>query len=131
MQMNWAVAEQAAARGVGERAGERVETVLLEGELSEQELSQVADELLRRSGHGVRYLVLDFAEVPHLNYRGVKPLVQRVEALRRAGSDVKLSGLSPYLKAIFRAAGAHDVFEFYPHLNDARAAFALARAPFI
>ena len=41
MQMNWAVAEQAAAR----RAGERVETVLLEGELSERELIQVADEL--------------------------------------------------------------------------------------
>jgi anti-sigma B factor antagonist len=127
MQMNWAVAEQAAAR----IAGERVETVLLEGELSEQELVQVADELLRRSGRGVRYLVLDFAEVPHLNYRGVKPLVQRVEALRRAGSDVKLSGLSPYLRAVFRAAGAHDVFEFYPHMNDARAAFALARAPFV
>jgi anti-sigma B factor antagonist len=127
MQMNWAVAEQAASRS----ASERVETVLLEGELSEQELSQVADELLRRSGRGARYLVLDFAEVPHLNYRGVKPLVQRAEALRRAGSDVKLSGLSPYLKAIFRAAGAHDVFEFYPHLNDARAAFALARAPFV
>lgn len=127
MQMNWAVAEQAAAQS----AGERVETVLLEGELSERELSQVADELLRRSGRGVRYLVLDFSEVPHLNYRGVKPLVARVEALRRAGSDVKLSGLSPYLRAIFRAAGAHDVFEFYPHLNDARAAFALARAPFV
>ena len=126
MQMNWAIAERA-ARATG--GSERVETVLLEGELSEQEL--VAEELTRRAGRGARLLVLDFSEVPHLNYRGVRPLMERAAQLRRAGGDVKLSGLSPYLKAIFRAAGAHDAFEFYPHLSDARAAFALARAPFV
>ncbi|MBF5044404.1 STAS domain-containing protein [Aggregicoccus sp. 17bor-14] len=126
--MNWAIAERA-ARATG--GAERVETVLLEGELSEQELVQVADELTRRAGRGARLLVLDFSEVPHLNYRGVRPLMERAAQLRRAGGDVKLSGLSPYLKAIFRAAGAHDAFEFYPHMSDARAAFAHARAPFV
>ncbi len=76
-------------------------------------------------------MVLDFCEVPHLDYRGVRPLMGRVAAFRKAGGDVKLSGLSPYLAAIFRAAGAYNAFEFYPHMNDARAAFALARAPFV
>ncbi len=108
-----------------------VETLLLEGELGEKELEQVSEELLRRLRHGVRQVVLDFSEVPHLDYRGVKPLLGRAEAFRRAGGDIKLSGLSPYLAAIFRAAGAHGALEIYPHMNDARTAFAVARAPFV
>ncbi len=110
---------------------ERVETLMLEGELSEQDLLQLCEELTRKMQRGVRQVVLDFGDVGHLNYRGVKPLMARAEAFRRTGGDLKLSGLSPYLAAIFRAAGAHDRFEMYPHMNDARAAFALARAPFV
>ncbi|MBZ4419485.1 STAS domain-containing protein [Myxococcus sp. RHSTA-1-4] len=119
-------------RAVGAAVGtERVETLMLEGELSEQDLLQLCDELTRKMQRGMRQFVLDFADVGHLNYRGVKPLMARAEAFRRTGGDLKLSGLSPYLAAIFRAAGAHDAFEIYPHMNDARAAFALARAPFV
>jgi anti-sigma B factor antagonist len=119
-------------RGAGAAvATGRVETLMLEGELSEQDLLQLCDELTQKLHRGMRQVVLDFADVGHLNYRGVKPLMARAEAFRRAGGDLKLSGLSPYLAAIFRAAGAHDAFEVYPHMNDARAAFALARAPFV
>lgn len=114
-----------------EAAGGRVETVLLEGELGVEELGKLGEELARRLHRGVRQVVLDFSEVGHLDYRGVRPLMVRAEGFRRAGGDVKLSGLSPYLAAIFRAAGAHDRFEVYPHMNDARAAFALMRAPFV
>jgi anti-anti-sigma factor len=112
-------------------SGDRVETLMLEGELGEAELAQVCEELSQRLQRGVRQVVIDFGEVSHLNYRGVRPLMARAEGFRRAGGDVKLSGLSPYLAAIFRAAGAHDRFEMYPHMNDARAAFALMRAPFV
>jgi len=119
-------------RGAGAAvATGRVETLMLEGELSEQDLLQLCEELTGKLQRGVRQVVLDFADVGHLNYRGVKPLMARAEAFRRTGGDLKLSGLSPYLAAIFRAAGAHDSFEIYPHMNDARAAFALARAPFV
>jgi anti-anti-sigma factor len=121
-----------ARRVLGVEAGsDRVETLLLEGELGAQELGQVCEELTGRLQRGVRQVVVDFSEVAHLDYRGVRPLVARVEGFRRAGGDIKLSGLSPYLSAIFRAAGAHDRFEMYPHMNDARAAFALSRAPFV
>ncbi len=119
-------------RGAGAAvAAGRVETLMLEGELSEQDLLLLCEELTGKLQRGVRQVVLDFADVGHLNYRGVKPLMARAEAFRRTGGDLKLSGLSPYLAAIFRAAGAHDSFEIYPHMNDARAAFALARAPFV
>lgn len=127
--MNWVTESR---QGASVRAAsDRVETLLLEGELSSEDLGRVCEELGLRLQRGVRQVVLDFSEVSHVDYRGVRPLMARTESLRRAGGDVKLSGLSPYLAAIFRAAGAHDAFECYPHMNDARAAFALARAPFV
>src|SRR5690349_17844542 len=86
-------------------SGGRVETLLLEGELDEAALGQVSEELGRRLLRGVRQVVVDFSEVAHLDYRGVRPLSARAEGFRRAGGDIKLSGLSPYLAAIFRAAG--------------------------
>ncbi|MCP3098987.1 STAS domain-containing protein [Myxococcus sp. K15C18031901] len=110
---------------------DRVETLMLEGELSEQDLLELCDDLTRRMQRGLRQVVVDLSDVGHLNYKGVRPLMARAEAFRRTGGDLKLSGLSPYLAAIFRAAGAHDAFEIYPHMNDARASFALARAPFV
>ncbi|MCI0572182.1 MAG: STAS domain-containing protein [Myxococcaceae bacterium] len=106
-------------------ASGHVLTLLLEGELGVKELAEVGDELFRLLQRGVTQVVLDFTEVPHLDYRGVRPLLPRVEALRRAGGDVKLSGLSSYLAAVLRASGAHGVFEVYPHCNDARAAFSV------
>lgn len=117
-----------ATGGAASRGAEpRVEVLLLEGELGPDELAQLCAELGQKLVRGTRNVVLDFGEVPHLHYRGVKGLLERAEAFRRAGGDVKLSGLSPYLGAILRAAGAADAFESYRHPADARAAFALAR----
>jgi anti-sigma B factor antagonist len=125
--------EVAEARRIlsADASGVRVETLMMEGELDVAALEQVCQELTRKLQLGVRQVVVDFSEVAHLDYRGVRPLMARAELFRRAGGDIKLSGLSPYLAAIFRAAGAHDRFEVYPHMNDARAAFALMRAPFV
>ncbi|WP_257460677.1 STAS domain-containing protein [Archangium lipolyticum] len=123
--------QAAESQGIRAVSSGRVETLMLEGELLEKDLARVCEELVRRMQRGLRNVVLDFSEVDHLDYRGVPALVARAEAFRKAGGDIKLAGLSPYLAAILRAAGAHDVFELYPHMNDARAAFAMARAPFV
>lgn len=121
LELDW---EELDAGPVGQGpSADRVVTLLLEGELGVRELAAVGDELFRLLRGGARRFVLDMGEVPHLDYRGVRPLLPRIEALRNAGADVKLSGLSPYLVAVLRASGAHGVFEIYPHCNDARASF--------
>jgi anti-anti-sigma regulatory factor len=58
-----------------------------------------------------------------LDYRGVRPLASRADLFRQAGGDIKLCGLSPYLRAIFRAAGARDAFEEFPSAEEAHVAF--------
>jgi anti-anti-sigma regulatory factor len=80
--MNW-VSEARQSSGTAASVG-RVETLMLEGEMGTEELAQVSEELFRRLQRGLRQVVLDFSEVPHLDYRGVRPLMGRVESWPRA-----------------------------------------------
>jgi anti-sigma B factor antagonist len=97
-------------------------TLTLMGELDRDALRAVRDRMVRLLDQGCIWLVIDFTDVSHLDYRGVPWLVSQAEEFRRRGGDVKVAGLSRYLQAIFRAAGAHDAFEVYEDASEARAA---------
>jgi anti-sigma B factor antagonist len=104
-------------------ATSRVMTMVLEGELDRTDVQDVLDMVARVSNHGTLEVVIDFSDVTHFDYRGVKPLVRRAEVLRELGGDIKLAGLSPYLHAIFRSAGAHDAFDYFAQSADAVRSF--------
>ncbi len=101
----------------------RIMTMVLEGELDRRDVQDIIDMLARKTLEGSAEIVIDFSEVTHFDYRGVKPLVDRAEVLRAQGGDLKLSGLSPYLHAIFRSAGAHDSFDYFSQASDAVRSF--------
>jgi anti-anti-sigma factor len=98
-------------------------TIALEGEIGVREYEEIAEQLFRFSSRGVRRVVLDFSDVSHLDYRVVRPLMLRASGLRHLGGDIKLCGLSPYIHAIFRSAGANDAFDYYAEAEDAVTAF--------
>lgn len=106
------------------RQHERVITLVLEGELTLNDLRRVGEELFRLANRGHRNVVLDLTHVSHLDYRGLRPLAARAEIFRNVGGDVRVSGVSGYLVHIFRAAGVHDAFKFFVNLDNARASFA-------
>jgi len=114
---------QVAVEPVGAAGEPPVATLFLEGELSRDGLAEVADTLFRLVHRGCRKVVVDLEDVGHLDYRGVKPLLQRAALLRSAGGDLKLCGASPYVAAILRAAGAWQELELYPTRASALAAF--------
>ncbi len=97
-------------------------TLGLRGELDQAALSELGDRLIRLFDQSCVWVLLDFAAVEHLDYRGVPALVARADAFRRAGGDLKVCGLSPYLQAVLRAGGAHGAFEVFRDASDARAA---------
>jgi anti-sigma B factor antagonist len=101
----------------------RVMTMCLDGEIGHDETADVLAMLTRLQGQGVVQVVLDLHDVSHFDFRGVRPLVAHAEALRALGGDLKLAGLSPYLFAIFRSAGANSAFDYYQQHTDAAAAF--------
>jgi anti-sigma B factor antagonist len=124
-QVTGGATQRAAARASEERATRGVSaishsTLTLMGELDRDALRAVRYRMVRLLDQGRIRLVIDFTEVSHLDYRGVPWLVSQAEEFRRRGGDVKVAGLSRYLQAIFRAAGAHDAFEVYE--GDAREA---------
>ncbi len=101
----------------------RIMTMVLEGELDRRDVQDITDMLARKNLEGTVEIVIDFSDVTHFDYRGVKSLVARAEAMRAQGGDLKLSGLSPYLHAIFRSAGAHDSFDYFSQSGDAVRSF--------
>lgn len=104
-------------------APSRIMTMVLEGELDRAEAADVVLMLGRLAQDGAIEIVIDFSGVTHFDYRAVKPLVARAEAMRVLGGDLKLAGLSPYLHAIFRSAGAHDSFDYFAQASDAARSF--------
>lgn len=107
----------------GATATSRVMTLALEGELDRAAVREVSDLLSRLRSDGVIEVVIDFSAVTHFDYRGVPALSQSAHACRELGGDLKLAGLSPYLYAIFRSAGAHDQFDYFAHRDAAVCAF--------
>ena len=101
----------------------RIMTMVLEGELDRRDVQDITDMLARKTLEGTVEIVIDFSDVTHFDYRGVKRLVERAEVMRAQGGDLKLSGLSPYLHAIFRSAGAHDSFDYFSQSGDAVRSF--------
>jgi anti-sigma B factor antagonist len=99
-------------------------TLTCMGEMDRDALRAVGDRMLRLLDQGCVWVVIDFTDVSHVDYRGVPELVARAEEFRARGGDVKLAGVSRYLQAILRAAGAHDAFEIYADAGDAREALA-------
>jgi anti-anti-sigma regulatory factor len=115
-------AEPGARKRFGQSAP-KVMRMVLEGEISRDELGDIGDMLFRLTTSGSLNVVIDFTEVTHFDYRGVKPLMRKAEVFRELGGDVRLSGLSAYLMAIFRSAGANDAFDYFASVEDAVASF--------
>jgi anti-anti-sigma factor len=103
--------------------GPKVMRMVLEGEISRDELTDIGEMLFRMTSNGVLNVVIDLSGVTHFDYRGVRPLMRRADVFRELGGDVKLAGLSPYLFAIFRSAGADDAFDYFASVEDAVASF--------
>jgi anti-anti-sigma factor len=97
----------------------RTMTMVLEGEINGVEMGDIAEMIFQLSADGVTQLIIDMTEVTHFDFRGVKPLLRRAEVFRELGGDIKLAGLSPYVHAIFRSAGAHDSFDYFARADDA------------
>jgi len=115
-----------AGRQLSSAATATVDVAVLrcEGEMGQMELAHLGEELFRLAHRGVNRVVLDLAGVDHVDYRGLKAVAARARLLKSAGGGLKLSGLTPYLAAIFRAAGVEDEFEMYRTAEEAKLAFA-------
>ena len=51
-------------------------------------------------------VVLEFSRVEHVHYQGIGLLTERARQLRSLGGELRIIGVSPYVRDIFRAVDA-------------------------
>jgi len=68
-------------------------------------------------------VVLNLRAVAHINYLSIGVLLERLKLLRNLNGDLKLAGMSPFLRDIFKVVGMDRFFEDYTSLEDAIESF--------
>ena len=78
-------------------------------------LEQALDDLALR---GVEQVVVDCAELRHVDFRMVPALVTALERFESRAGGVVLCGLSRYLRDLFRMAGCESRLRSWPSASD-------------
>jgi anti-anti-sigma factor len=98
-----------------------VSVVDTNGELSRNNIHDfeiVLESLVQAERHNV---VLNFADLKHLDYRLVQRLADRIIQFQCDGGDLKMANASGYVRSIIALMGLEE--EFYTSLEDALLSF--------
>ncbi len=85
----------------------------LEGEVDAAkmaEVNRVIGQLIKGDIYG---LILNFASVEHVNFTILSSLVEERKRLQSFGGDIRLAGMSDYIKNIFRTTGVLEQFQVF------------------
>lgn len=99
----------------------------LEGEVDAAmmaEISRVVGQLIKGEMYG---LILNFESVEHIHFTILTAMVEEKKRLQSFGGDVRLAGLSDYLKNIFRTTGVLDQFQTFDTAQQAAKSFGVSK----
>jgi len=85
----------------------------LEGEIDSAkmaEINRVIGQLIKGDMYG---LILNFESVEHVNFTVLPVLVEEQKRMQSFGGDIRLAGMSDYIKNIFRTTGVLENFQVF------------------
>ena len=85
----------------------------LEGEIDAPrmaEMRQVIGKLIKGEMYG---LIINFEAVEHVQFTILTALVEEKKRLQSFGGDIRLAGMSEYIKNIFRTTGLLEEFKIF------------------
>lgn len=100
----------------------------LEGEIDAAkmaEIGRVIGQLVKGEMYG---LILNFEAAEHVHFTMLPALVEEKKRLQSFGGDLRLAGLSEYIKNIFRTTGVLDEFQVFDTAQQAAKSFGVAKA---
>ena len=100
----------------------------LEGEIDAAkmaEIGRVIGQLVKGEMYG---LILNFEAAEHIHFTMLPTLVEEKKRLQSFGGDLRLAGLSDYIKNIFRTTGVLDEFQVFDTAQHAAKSFGVAKA---
>ena len=121
--------ERAAGDGGRPLGASRLARVALRGcidAVATRRLARLLDDLVAR---GAEHVLVDCAELRHIDFRMVPALVAAFEAIEARSGGVVLRGLSRYLRDVFRMAGCEPDLRRWPSAADRFATSTCAPEP--
>jgi anti-anti-sigma factor len=99
----------------------------LEGEVDAAkmaEINRIIGQLIKGEMYG---LILNFESVEHVHFAILPSLVEEKKRLQSFGGDLRLAGLSDYLKNIFKTTGVLEEFAVFETAQQATKSFGVAK----
>jgi anti-anti-sigma factor len=99
----------------------------LEGEVDAAkmaEINRVIGQLIKGEMYG---LILNFGSTEHIHFTILPMLVEEKRRLQSFGGDIRLAGLSEYIKNIFRTTGVLEEFQVFDTVQQAARSFGVTR----
>jgi anti-anti-sigma factor len=89
------------------------------------EISRIVGQLIKGEVFG---LILNFDAVEHVHFAVLSSLVDEKKRLQSFGGDLRLAGLSDYLKNIFKTTGVLEEFAVFETAQQAAKSFGVTKA---
>ncbi len=99
----------------------------LEGEVDQAkmaEIGRVIGQLIKGEMYG---LILNFESADHIHFTILPALVEEKKRLQSFGGDIRLAGLSDYIKNIFRTTGVLEEFQVFESAAQAARSFGVSK----
>jgi len=100
-----------------------VSVIDISGDIDFREMIRIKDVIGSLIDREQTKVVLNLRSVDHINYLSIGVLLERLRVLRNLNGDLKLAGMTPYVRDIFRVVGMDRFFEEYMTLEDAIGSF--------
>lgn len=98
-------------------------TLHLRGDVDHMEMVDIRNSISDLISEGHAKLIVSMKEVDHINYLSIGVLVERLKRLRSFGGDLKLVGMSRYIKNILASVGAEEFFDCFDSMDEAMTSF--------
>lgn len=97
------------------------------GDINHVEMVNIRNAIADLIKEGHLNVIVSMNEVEHINYLSIGVLVERLKRLRSCGGDLKLVGMSRYIKNIFTIVGADEFFESFESIEEALSSYTGSR----
>jgi anti-anti-sigma regulatory factor len=88
------------------------------------EITRVVGQLIRGEMFG---LILNFEAVEHIHFGILPSLVEEKKRLQSFGGDIRLAGMSDYIKNIFKTTGILEEFQVFANAQQAAKSFGVSK----
>lgn len=100
-----------------------ISVIDVSGDIDFREMIKIKDVIGALIDKDQTKVVLNLKAVDHINYLSIGVLVERLRLLRNLNGDLKLAGMSPFVRDIFKVVGMDQFFEQYTSLDEAIESF--------